>query len=369
MTATLKKPTTLVLALLILCLGSFSTSALADDTIPGDPPGAPQKAGLTAGMDLESQPRYLFTATHKIYLPSVQKPRLGLTVQPQNRQESLDFYLQQYLTSEGEAINWTGNQGSCTPGTTSSGFREAVLRRINYFRAMAGVPGGIIFSEESNRKAQAAALMMSVNKQLSHTPPTTWLCYSQDGSDGAGASDLYLGRYGWNAISGYIKDPGSGNYFAGHRRWILYPQTQVMGTGDIPDTSGYPSANALLIFDSHIWEQRPQTREEYVAWPPPGYVPYQVVFPRWSFSYAGADFSGATVSMNFGGSPVSVSQVNTANGYGENTLVWIPMGLNDGASWPTPAADTTYTVNIQNIIINSTSRNFTYYVTVFNPTP
>lgn len=28
-----------------------------------------------------------------------------------------------------------------------------------------------------------------------------------------------------------------------------------------------------------------------------GYVPYTVVYPRWSFSYAGADFSAATVTM------------------------------------------------------------------------
>lgn len=294
--------------------------------------------------------------------------RGGVFVDARNRQESLTFFNQSYLSSEGIPINWTGNHGTCDAGSTDPNFRNAVLRRINYFRAMAGVPADVAFSDESNRKAQAAALMMSVNRQLSHTPPSSWICYSADGAEGAGSSNLYLGVYSWNAITGYIQDPGGGNYPIGHRRWILYPQTQIMGTGDIPPTQGYLASNALRVFDSHMWEPRPPTREEFVAWPPPGYVPYQVMFPRWSFSYASADFSAALVSMISNGTGLSVSQANVVYGYGENTLVWIPMGLNDGDGWPHPEGDTTYTVNIRNVIINGQSRDFTYNVVVFDPT-
>lgn len=266
-------------------------------------------------------------------------------------------------------MNWTGDHDSCDPGLTGQDFRLAVLRRINYFRAMAGVPAEIKFSDESNRKAQAAALMMSVNRQLSHSPPTSWICFSSAGAEGAGSSNLFLGVYSWDAITGYMRDPGSGNSAVGHRRWILYPQTQVMGTGDIPNTQNYPASNALRVFDEHMWEQRPTTREEYVAWPPPGYVPYQVVFPKWSFSYANADFSGSSVTMESSGINLSVNQANVVNGYGENTLVWIPMGLDEGSSWPIPTADTTYTVSVHNVLINNHSREFTYSVIVFNPDP
>ena len=185
-----------------------------------------------------------------------------------------------------------------TQGLQTKIFGMLFCVEFNYFRAMAGVPADITFSDESNRLAQAAAFMMSANHQIiSHTPPTNWICYSSDGAAGAGSSNLYLGVYAWNAITGYMKDPGGGNYFIGHRRWILYPQTQIMGTGDIPPVSNFSSSNALRVFDNHMWEQRPPTREEFVAWPPPGFVPYQVVFPRWSFSFAQADFSQAWVSM------------------------------------------------------------------------
>jgi len=304
-----------------------------------------------------------------LYLPIVLREYPSLSsVNPQDRQASLTFYSQIYLASEGIGVSWTGNHAACDPGTTHQEFRDAVVRRINYFRAMAGVPAEVKLKDEYNHKAQAAALMMSVNNRLSHTPTSDWQCYSSDGAQAAGSSDLYLGVYGPSAITGYMRDPGGGNYFAGHRRWILYPQTQEMGTGDIPPTS-YSPANALWVFDSNMWNPRPSTREEFVAWPPPGYVPYQVVFARWSFAYAGADFSAATVTMTANGSGISVSVSTPVNGYGENTLVWIPMGLNDGAGWPKPQADTVYVVNVQNVKINAQDRNFTYTVTVFDPIP
>jgi len=195
----------------------------------------------------------------------------------------------------------------------------------------------------------------------------TWTCYTADGAEAAGDSNLALGVSGWDAITGYIMDPGAGNSAAGHRRWILYPQTQIMGTGDVPAVSGFLAANGLNVFDANLFGPRPSTREEYVAWPPPGYVPYQVVFARWSFAYDQADFTAATVSMKSNGMNIAVSPEQVQTGFGENTLVWIPMGLNDRDPWPQPAGDTTYTVTIGNVLIGGIPRSFTYDVIVFDP--
>jgi hypothetical protein len=304
--------------------------------------------------------------THTAFLPLVADgPDLNLSVDPQDRQASMDFFHQVYRASEGANAAWTGSHASCDPGTTSAAFRYAVQQRINYFRAMAGVPGDVRLADEYSRKAQQAALMMSVNGQLNHSPPPSWQCYTEEGREAAGSSNLYLGVHGPSAISGYIADPGGGNYACGHRRWILYPQTKWMGSGDIPSNGSYWSSNALWVFDEHMWEPRPQTREAYVAWPPPGYVPYQVVFSRWSFAYAQADFSSATVEMSRAGQNVPLTVRPVVNGYGENTLVWEPE-LSFGSA---PEVDTAYSVVVRHVGIGGAHYDFSYQVTVFDPGP
>jgi hypothetical protein len=186
--------------------------------------------------------------------------------------------------------------------------------------------------------------------------------YSNDGNEAAGKSNLYLGRYGPEAISGYIDDPGSNNYPVGHRRWILYPQTEYMGTGDIPPVSGERSANSLWVIElDTIWGQRPETRDAFVAWPPKGYVPRQLIFPRWSFSYAKADFSSTTVELIRDKKNINISVSPVVDGYGENTIVWqIDENL--------PVGDVIYNVTLTDVKINGSSHNFSYEVKIFDPT-
>ena len=354
----MKKPVSIYLFLsLVFLLGLTGAGFAAEDTVLGLPPIFPESPGPTPLITRKLEP--------VAYLPLILVPPEPLPwVDTQDKTPVQHYYLTEYRASEGIAAAWTGSQGSCNPGTTSAAFQEAVLRRINYFRAMAGVPPVTSFNDIYNQKAQAAALMMSVNKALNHTPPATWLCYSQDGYDGASSSNLYLGVYGPSAISGYMYDPGGGNYFVGHRRWILYPQTQQMGTGDIPPQNSYQPANALWVFDaSNMWGPRPETREDFVAWPPPGYVPYQVIYPRWSFAYANANFNGTTVTMTQNGQPVTLQVNPVATGFGENTLVWEP----EGALNQQPTADVTLHVTLHNVLVDGQSRSFDYHVIIFDP--
>lgn len=158
----------------------------------------------------------------------------GLVVNPQSREASRDFFFD-YYQSQNPGIKWTGDIASCNPGATSEAFRVSVRRQINYFRAMAGVPAAVTFKAEYNAKAQSAALMMSANRRLNHFPPSSWRCYTAAGSEAASRSNLSLGSNGADSVAGsYMRDAGDGNYFAGHRRWLLFPQTLFMGSGDVP---------------------------------------------------------------------------------------------------------------------------------------
>ena len=307
-----------------------------------------------------------FPPDYVIYLPIIQNQGEGF-LDIENRETSRNFFESNYIISPTPEIKWTGSHTSCNPGMTSQVFQQAVLGRINYFRAMAGVPDNVQFSEESNLKAQSAALLMSVNRDLDHTPPESWTCYSDLAYQGASSANLYLGINGWEAITGYMRDPGTYNDAVGHRRWILYPQTRFMGTGDIPETESYPASNALVVFDDYMWTTRPITRDDFVAWPPPGYVPYPVVFARWSFSYPGADFSQTKVSMSRDGEELSIDQAPIKNGYGENTIVWQLVGMDSGAHWPTPNQDTFYSITIENVGIENKEKDFSYEVIIFDP--
>jgi len=326
---------------------------------PGDPPAAPSAPDIFTTQAEQDLPACA-AARACLFLPLA-----GNKVNTA-RQSARDLYLHVYLALDAP-IQWSGSVSACDPGTTSQSFRDSVLRRVNYFRIMAGVPALEGFADTYNQLDQAAALMMSANDDLSHDPPDDWKCYTQAGAEGAGSSNLYLGVYGPAAISGYMRDPGSGNAAAGHRRWILYPNNRSTGTGDLPPTAGYSSANALRAWDDYGWEPRPQTREEFVAWPPPGYVPYPVVYPRWSFSYPAADFDHAAVKVWRDGSAVSLHRYTPEDGYGENTLVWIMDGMSEWQNWPRPGYDQVYMVEISNVIVAGLPRNFTYGVIIFDP--
>ncbi len=296
-------------------------------------------------------------------------PTGPFTVKTASREESRQFFNTVYTASEGFSIGWTGYLASCTPGTTDPAFRDLVGVRINYFRAMAGVPAGIVFDSTFNTKDQAAALIMSANNSLSHYPPNTWSCYSADGYEAAGNSNIAIGNAGPAAITAYMEDFGDNNTVVGHRRWLLYPQTQLMGTGDVPATGSKPEGNAVWVQDGHYFDPRPATRDNFVSWPPPGFVPYRVVFPRWSISYPNANFSGATVTMSSNGVNVAATKETVQGNVGENTLVWYPSGLDPTQpyAWPRPAADTLYNISVQNVSGSGVPSSFSYQVTVFDP--
>jgi uncharacterized protein YkwD len=369
--------TYLCIALLLIVSITSPTAAQQNDQLPVPTPPLTWAEALTI-VEEQEQPEGAqsrgagemaaaaagCTSRACLYLPNIVNS--GAAGVGRSRAEALAIYRSLYIPSQNVSAGWTGNVGSCSAGATSSAFLNAVQQRINYYRQMAGLASVQPLNGTYNRKTQAAALMMSANNALSHTPPSGWKCYSAEGAQAAGSANLFLGSFGAAAIDGYIRDPGAPNTPAGHRRWILLPQTTTMGAGDIP-SGGQPTANALWIFDASINNPRPATRYPFVAWPPPGYVSYNTVYPRWSFALKDADFSQSTVKVTKGGAVIAATVYKPANGYGENALVWQINGMGDWDTWPRPTADTTYTVAIQKVLTGGAYKNFTYTVTIFDP--
>ncbi len=293
-----------------------------------------------------------------------------LAVDPSTREESRQFFLTFYARSEGVSPHWTGNMAAGNAGDTATAFREAVRLRINYFRALAGVPAGVALNATYSAKAQQAALMMSANGQISARPPSSWTFYSAAGAEAAGSSNLWLGQLGAEAITAYLRGEGDGNAALAQRRGLLYPWTRAMGTGDVPATGDRRAANATWVVDAASdTGPRPTVRDGFVAWPPRGFVPYPFVFPRWSFSYPGADFSAASVTMTRNEAVLAVRLEPVANGSGENTLVWIYDNADArvAVAHPKPAEDVPYEVKITGVRGTGVPTSFSYGVTVFDP--
>ena len=204
-------------------------------------------------------------------------------------------------------LRWTGDRGACEPGTSSARHRRATMTRVNYYRAMAGVAAVISEDVTLSSRAQEAAMMMSVEGELSHDPPSSYACFTDVGHQAAANSNLYLGRTGPAAVDGYIEDPGAKNIDVGHRTTLLHPPTRRMGVGDVAATEGGSSANVLWVFDDRVFDESTaggapsatpmREPDRFVAWPPRGYVPGELVHPRWSFTRAGVDLSQAEVRV------------------------------------------------------------------------
>lgn len=275
------------------------------------------------------------------------------------------FYNAVYHSSNDIAVDWKGDVTQCNAGDSSQTYKDATLRRINFYRAMAGVPSWVTFSASANANARAAALLTSANNALSHFPPQSWKCYSSTRAQGSASSNIALGKIGANAITAYIEDAGGHNLPVGHRRWLLYPQTRVMGAGDISPQPGVNNkASAITIFDNQYGRVRPQTRDQYVSWPPAGFVPYQLIFPRWSFSFANADFSQASVSVTLNNQEIPLEIFPVETGYGDNTIVWEIKS----SELIKPSTDLFYNVHIRNVLLNDRFfKNFNYQVKAFDP--
>src|ERR671939_32409 len=109
------------------------------------------------------------------------------------RADVVALYRSTFLPASSVALAWSGSVSACDPGTTNVDHQQAVIARVNYYRALVDLPPVTLLTATEAAQEQAAALMMSANNALSHTPPGSWVCYSAAGASAAGNSNSVLG--------------------------------------------------------------------------------------------------------------------------------------------------------------------------------
>ncbi|HMB61851.1 MAG TPA: CAP domain-containing protein [Eudoraea sp.] len=265
-----------------------------------------------------------------------------------------DYYLAS--TSNNSDMAWTGNEPNCIARGVPQSIKNKIFMRIAYYRRASGLQNDISESNAKSDKAQQAALMMKANNQLEHFPPDSWKCYTSEGGDGAGNSLLAMSKNA-EAVDSYIRDQGSSNGPVGHRRWLLWPRLQEIGIGNTD------SSNAIWVIGNA--GMTPGNAPEFIAWPPRGYIPSRVVYPRWSFSIANADFTGTTVSMkDQNGTSIPLQLEELDDQFGDRTIVWVPEGINSNVM-----EDTVYSVTLEDVGVDGELTDFSYSVIIFDPNP
>ena len=271
------------------------------------------------------------------------------------RSAAKKLYEDYYLASNSISadVPWSGNEASCESGDVPQATIDKIFMRLEYFRKAVGLHNTVAENNTKSDKAQDAALMMKSNGTLDHFPPNTWSCYTEDGRDAAGNSLLTQTRNA-EAIDSYIRDAGAANGPVGHRRWLLWPRLQEIGIGNTDAT------NAIWVLGNA--GTPPADAPEFIAWPPKGYAPKQIAYPRWSFSIAGADFTNTTIAMKDGNNQsvaVEIEELN--NQFGDRTIVWVP-----SISTNSLTQDSAYTITINNVEIDGEMQDFEYQTTLFD---
>jgi hypothetical protein len=270
----------------------------------------------------------------------------------QKRQRAIDDFINYYQTSV-TAFAWTGDAAACTEGSVGVATQERVLKRINFYRRMVGLPTNCVLTTLLNEKAQKAALMMQSNQRITGTPNVSWSCYSVDGANAWTNALLLDNNTASDAIDTWIVDDDDATGALLARRWLLFSRVKTYGHGS--------SSSFAALYCKHNFNNPPTTLPlpEFIAYPPKGYIVTDLFYPnmRWSFSIPNADFKTAAVTVkNSDGVAIQTIKYPVLDLEADNTFVFQPR-LTFALT-----KDTKFSVTIANVKVGGSLKTFNYDV-------
>ncbi len=267
---------------------------------------------------------------------------------------------------------------NCKEGTLKEAEKQKVLNLVNQVRAIHGLKP-VTYNYTKDIFVQKSALLSAANEQLSHTPPTTWKCYTADGSTGSGNSNLHIGWfYGstWptteSSISSWIIDENVD--VCGHRRWLIDPFLKFIAIGRVDGASVQNPQFSVTGMSIYVIDDEKQNisdwQNDFVAYPYQNY-PTNMVFTKenksWYFSFTAVfdksnywnnqkvSYSTATIEIKDEQNQI----VPTSGVFSDNDGAGIPNIL----KWKIPSVqkEVKYTVSIKNVDLNGTKKDYTYW--------
>ena len=187
--------------------------------------------------------------------------------------------------------DWTpvgDGSDTCDVGTLASETQDAAVARVNLYRYLAGLPG-IVRDDGLVAQEQACANVENGIGHLDHFPPQTAPCFTQEGSAGAGSSNLAQGTDTVRSVDLFVDDGQVPSM--GHRRWVLNPTSGETAFGH---------KGAFTCMYSFSWSA--SNDPEFLSWPPAGPVPVDAAAGRYWFGTSHHQVtSTTTISVNVDG--------------------------------------------------------------------
>jgi len=226
---------------------------------------------------------------------------------------------------------WSAGPTECDPGTLTQAGITDTLTRLALYRWMCGL-GPVSDSASLNEMNMYCAAVAAWNPPgvvpNPHSPPASAKCYTAEGAQGAGQSNIAWGSgHPAEAIDQFVQDWGNDTTF-GHRRWILNPPLGPVGIGFYAGGGQYGNAECLAVFGSSGGGPTP----EWVAFPPPGFVPISVVDWTWTLQAPGAAQASLKVTRSSDSAVLDFDKLPLQQGYGMyEAIAFRPKGWNPAA--------------------------------------
>jgi len=271
---------------------------------------------------------------------------------------------------------------SCTSGIPSDSEKQKVLNRINYLRAIHKLKP-VQYNDAYDEITGECALVIAANKNLSHTPDSSWECWSQVAYDGCYSSNIGLTtatNYDLSMtdsaeiVDGFMTEENEvPPTTLGHRRWFIDPwlKTIAFGRADYSDGNGhFVLGSAIKVInrdDPNDQQDISDTDIKFVAYPFENYpaelyndnvmMSFTVISDRNSKIHNGTNINFATATIAIidpNNKTMKVKNIDyDTDGYGvPNNLRWYAEGIKPNVK---------YNVTVSNIMINNNSEFYQYW--------
>ncbi len=188
------------------------------------------------------------------------------TVNVYKRASVQRFYNRHFPQGDKAHFRWQGSADSPVPGAMSASFSAAMLNRLNYYRMMSGVPP-MALDPNASAQAQLCAHLHASNPDFRFDEADPSLrFYTREAATACSICDTF-----WQvADTAYVI-----NYWLSgatyYRSFPLSPAFTSIGLGGA--SSGSVQLEEYHFAATFAGNAPLQSRDGFVALPPPGYVP------------------------------------------------------------------------------------------------